>query len=243
MGTLTTSNLNSAASEMTLSAKDFEQPLREVLASLNAQESPVDWREVYPVVFKRMGIAVDAYGINAPTQTPWTIKWIQWAYRNLVSQGLAPTSKGRGFWGLTKEGVPPMSTPVIVTPIASSTLDAATATAYCSSLPCFKSYNACSTVCHVCPVRVDCINAQSGLFSEIARALPTTASAEKDKKRRAKRQPTILSSEKVTANLDTICANCQGTIKKGEPAMWVNGGASTQNLVHLACFESEIKGV
>lgn len=90
-----------------MSAKTFRNPLIRTLALLSGYqgETPVAMKATYPLVIKALGIPhVMTHGTNGATGIPQVEKWIQWANKALIREGLAK-NQGRGKWSLTFAGI------------------------------------------------------------------------------------------------------------------------------------------
>lgn len=89
-----------------LSAKDFRDDLLRVLADKTGLKAnlSVSHNDVYDGVANLKGVTRDQYGHQGGTKIQWVDRWIQWAFKALVEEGLGKRS-GRGKWALTTKGV------------------------------------------------------------------------------------------------------------------------------------------
>jgi len=89
-----------------MSAKDFREDLLRVLADKTGLKAnkPVKHGDVYDSVATLKGVTRDQYGQQANTNILWVDRWIQWAFKSLVDEGLGKRA-GRGQWALTPQGV------------------------------------------------------------------------------------------------------------------------------------------
>lgn len=89
-----------------LSAKDFRDDLLRVLADKTGLKAnkPIKHGDVYDPVAILKGVHRDQYGTQPNTNIQWVDRWIQWAFKALVDEGLGKRA-GRGQWALTPAGV------------------------------------------------------------------------------------------------------------------------------------------
>jgi len=93
-----------------VSQKNFQEPLLKVLAraSKMTADTPVYFRDILSDVCAEAQIPEESHGFASGTKSLQTHRWIGFAFRELVNQGLttppsAPPKKGR--WCLTPEGL------------------------------------------------------------------------------------------------------------------------------------------
>jgi len=89
-----------------LSAKDFRDDLIRVLAEKSDLKAnrPVHHKDIYDDVALLKGVVRDQFGTQGGTKILWVDRWIQWAFKSLVEEGLGKRA-GRGNWALTPQGV------------------------------------------------------------------------------------------------------------------------------------------
>jgi hypothetical protein len=191
---------------MSITAKTFEEPLLRALATLSDHTAgaAVKAEDTYGLVFEALGIQEDTYGVNEPTGTPQTIKWVQWAFKRLRDLGLG-ILVGRGRWALTAEGVRKVRAlaPVVakeegeatVAGILTYTSDSYHHDEYIrnvalNTVSCRGAWTSRSGICKACGLSASCRNVQSNLMSHIASVL-----AKEDAEVSAKTQPTPPSNE------------------------------------------------
>jgi len=89
----------------TLTAKDFRDPLLNVLGSLTGYQTgkSVMHNKVYEPLFKNMNVDIEDFDVTEQ-EVPWPERWTQFAFQALCKQELG-AREGRGSWMLTPKGV------------------------------------------------------------------------------------------------------------------------------------------
>ena len=185
-----------------LSAKDFRDDLLRVLADKTGLKAnkPVSHKDVYDLVAHLKGVTREQFGVQPKSNIQWVDRWIQWAFKALVDEGLGKRA-GRGQWALTPAGVDVAqdltgSTSAPTSDDADDTAQATTNPVEAISLvvgpgqdedsyhtdpyiralaaqdtSCFSSYSDKSATCSACPLSGACMNAMAAELSSLAREL------------------------------------------------------------------------
>ncbi len=197
------------------SAKDFRDDLLRVLVSKAGGKAnlPVSHKIIYDDVAVLKGVTRDQYGFQGGTKIMWVDRWIQWAFKALVDEGLGKRA-GKGQWALTPQGVKEaQGLGGDGAPVASDTGDDTDSTPtvntggtvslmvgpgqtendyhndpYIRALAakdtsCFGAYSDKSPTCTRCPMAGACMNEMAAELSSLARELAQT-----DKESEARRK-------------------------------------------------------
>jgi len=219
------------------SAKDFREDLLRVLASKTGgkADQPVSHKAIYEDVALLKGVGREDHGYQTNTKILWVDRWIQWAFKALVEEGLGKRS-GKGQWALTKQGVivaqdlvgsvatdaddaeDADDTPVVSTGDTVSLMvgpgqseDAYHNDPYIRALAardstCFEAYSDKSPTCTRCPMSGACMNAMAAELSSLAREL-----AQEDKEAEARRKMGISDPKPSDDGVDnTVPASAMG---------------------------------
>lgn len=149
--------------------------------------------DVYPRVMVLMGIAsLDQFGNEKGSGIPLVSRIIQYAYRDLRKDGVAPTKGKRGYWSLTEQGfaqyleLPPLigEDAPPTTPLVAVTVEVGPGCPegeyhpdpYIRSLaveasPCCQYFSERSPLCKTCAIRSQCQNLKAARLSELATEL------------------------------------------------------------------------
>ena len=208
----------------TISAKNFVTPLLLTLGRLSGFKPDVVIRSdaTYEPICADMGITIDQFGKPNGINTFSTVRWIQAAFKVLITKGWA-AREGRGTWKLTPDGVSKaQSLRDKESPLGDkrneNTTGAGTAMplpvsqgheeteeyhedAFIRGLaieqtPCYGAYSDKSETCSDCPVKNRCLNALAAHLSRLANMLALEDAAPEV----AKKQPGPAVQPAKTAN-------------------------------------------
>jgi len=181
------------------SAKYFQNPLLQVLHSLSNGNAGtvISYKNTYQPVMDLIGITdAHAHGTDKSSGVPMVYRWIQWANKNLMRNGLT-TSPGRGKWSLTSDGIVEAaklmaSTMTTTTPVTVTTPDSdkvvsvltgpgLSETSYhddpyirmlaAQSTRCFGHHSEKASSCETCPIEGMCLNAVAAKMMTLADTL------------------------------------------------------------------------
>jgi len=179
-----------------ISAKSFINPLLLTLGELSGFKPDVTIQSdaCYNIICTKMGITLEQFGKPEGVTAYNTVRWIQAAFKTLVTEGLA-AREGRGRWKLTPDGVVKAQTlrnkkgsqensvsdetmDVVSLPVGTGDMgvDAYHPDPYIRGLaleqtPCYGSYSDKSDTCCTCPVKNRCVNAMVAQLSQLALVL------------------------------------------------------------------------
>lgn len=162
----------------TLTAKDFQEPLRVVLYNLTEEDGEcVHYKLTYEPIMQMMGIPnLAAYGFVEEGRSQVGF-WIQAAYKNLKRMGQVLDAK-RGMWGLTnRKHIAPLPNPMISKETqkmaVNQNLSSPVSRGYAEDgffpdpyiravaaqqTACYGHYSAQSSTCGRCPLSGSCLN-------------------------------------------------------------------------------------
>lgn len=174
-----------------LSAQDFRQPLLLALGEATGfrPNRPVECRGLYPHICKLKGVTLEQFGKPDKVNTYWVERWIQEAFKSLVSAGKTNRG-GRGEWALTPDGATEaqalrgtlttatapdtdsvQDTTITVAPAETGKLtyhpDPYIRALAIQETPCYGLFSSASDTCKSCTLQIHCLGAMSAELSRL----------------------------------------------------------------------------
>jgi hypothetical protein len=241
-----------------MTAKDFKDPLLKALLFLTQGTGiGIAMEKVCVKVCELMGIELDQYGLNEASGKPQVEKWVQWAFKELVTEGYA-NRLAKGQWTLTTAGLTEanrlasISVPISVppSPLQENSTDTDGESYHSDpyirelareNTQCFGFLAEQSPVCRKCCFAVSCLAKRQNNMEALSQEL---LAKDKEKDNPKPKKPvtrTLVEDENhrtITCVQSVQCPVCKQMVAKGEQGYWVRPAepSGQAEIFHLPCY-------